>query len=502
MREWLRTARARQLAAACGAAVVTGGGAVAALVFLLGGSSSPSAAAPPPATSTTSATATNTATLAASPSPTPVLYAGILDGVPMTEQEWQARKDVLPLAIMVDNAPPAYPQAGLDKADLVYEAFVEGGITRFMAVFWRNEAEQVYPVRSARTPFVIWASELGAMYGHAGGAVTANDANAIGQIYDWGIKDLDAFRPVSDSAYYRMEERYAPHNLVANTVRLREAAKSLEYNGPPTVESWPFKADGEEVRGMRVGAFEVDFQNQRYASSVIQWAWDESAGVYFRFQSGGADKDAVTGQQLRFKNVVVMRVPSEVVDFSGHVLYDQFGEGPVTVFIDGRAIEGTWKKKDRLARTRFFDSTGREIAFNRGPIFIEVAGPASLLTQAARQSDLPALPTYDPPGAAPFGGPADDEPAPTLTAVPTVTPSPAPSASPSPRASASPGTTGTAPPASATTTPPASPSASVSPTGTPTPPSPTLEPPPSVPKITPPATQGAEPTSAGSPVTN
>src|SRR5262249_6545957 len=154
-------------------------------------------------------------------------------------------------------------------------AFVEGGITRFMAVFWQNEAPVVMPVRSARTPFVVWASELGALYGHAGGASTFNGANAVGQIYEWGVHDLDAFLPGSDQAYYRSDDRYAPYNLATSTAALRRAAAGLGSDGPSSLASWPFKDDYVGTASApRVTGMEVDFQDQRYASTVIQWHWD------------------------------------------------------------------------------------------------------------------------------------------------------------------------------------------------------------------------------------
>ncbi|MCC6386545.1 MAG: DUF3048 domain-containing protein [Dehalococcoidia bacterium] len=458
LRTWLQGPSGRRVAVILAAVVIAAAGAVATLFALLQSSDSPAAAHPTVETATGAATAAGSSpppTAPASPTAGDIRFAGLLDGAPMTESEWLARKDTLPLAVMVDNSPSAYPQSGLDRADLVYEAFVEGGITRFMAVFWRQDADAVSPVRSARTPFVVWASELGALYGHAGGAVTGNEANAIGQIYDWNVRDLDAFLPVSDVAYYRSSDRYAPYNLVGVTKKLRTAAASLAYGGPSTLAPWRFKADGEGTASApAVGAFEVNFQERRYAASVIQWHWDETSRSWLRYQSGGQHKDAVTGRPLAFKNVIVMRVPWDVVDFSGHVLLQQFGEGPATVFLDGRAIEGTWRKKDRLDRTRFYDRQGLEIALNRGPIFIEAAGPASLVTTAARAADLPPIPPYEPPIAT---GPGDDEPAPVA--------SPSPSASASPRASASPS-------ASASRTAVSSPTATATPTvrGTPTPP--------------------------------
>jgi len=201
----------------------------------------PAAAAPVTPTATATAKPSPTATAA----PTPILHANILDGVPMTDAEWQARKDLLPVAVMFDNSPDAFPQTGLDKADVVYEAFVEGGITRFMAVFWGQEADYLEPVRSARTPFVVWVSELNALYGYAGEADTDNGANAGGQLQDWGIKALNALGGAGTGAYYRDNSRYAPHNLVTSTTALRDAATRAGYTGSPTVESWLFRNPGD-----------------------------------------------------------------------------------------------------------------------------------------------------------------------------------------------------------------------------------------------------------------
>jgi hypothetical protein len=431
-RTWQEQAAALLLVAAALAATA------AALVFLLRDGGGSRAAEPQP---TAAAEPSLTPTVSPTPAPTPVRFAGILDGTPMSEAEWEARRGLLPLAVMVDNSPQGLPQAGLAQADLVYEAFVEGGITRFMAVFWRQDPSLVAPVRSARTPFLVWASELGALFAHAGGAETANDANAIGQIYEWGLLDLEAFAPPASDAFFRMDDREAPHNLAAKGVDLRTAAAALGYQGPPTLQPWPFKADGGTGQAPSVGAFEVDFSGRRDAAGVIQWYWDGLTGSWLRFQAGGPARDAGTGRQLSFRNVVVMRAPHEVVDDSGHVLYEQFGQGEATVFLDGRAIAATWQKKDRTDRTRFYDAGGQEVAFNRGPIFIEVVGPESLLFTAATPDGLEALPPYEPPPP----GPAD-EPTPTLPPPsPTRKPSPMGTRTPARTASPGPGLTPTPP---------------------------------------------------------
>ncbi len=426
----IRNALARRSVLIGGAAAIVIVAAVATAVILAAGNAAsgddePTASAPDP-----TATATRTATPTATASPTTIPHAGILDGTPMSAEEWAARKDLLPIAVMIDNTPNSVPHFGIGAADLVYEAFVEGGITRLMAVFWRSEADLLMPVRSARTPFVIWVDELGALYAHAGAATTTNDANAYGQIIDWGIRDLDAFKPGSNSAYHRDTSRYAPYNLATSTTRLRAAAAALGFAGPPTVESWKFRQpDDTTERGVPARGIQVDFSGRQYAWQLIQWKWDETRRAYGRFQFGGPYVDGATGEQVFFTTVIVMRVNGAVVDASGHVLLEQFGEGPATVFTGGRAIEGTWRKADRKARTRFYDASGNEIAFERGPIFIEVIGQQSEFTFTADAAALPELPRYVPPPPAP-GPIADDDLPPTLT--PTEAATPAPTATPTP----------------------------------------------------------------------
>lgn len=412
--------------AAVGVALAaTGGGGNSAAETLPTETPSPSASPspPPPATPTPEV------------SPTPIAHAAILDGSPMTEAEWQARKDTLPLAVMVDNTSGAYPHYGLDRADIVYEAFVEGGITRLMAVYWRHDAEKILPVRSARTPFVIWASELGAMYAHAGGATTTNDANAIGQIFEWGIRDLEAFADVSNLSYYRDADRQGPYDLATSTAALREAASQLGYAGPPTVESWKFREPGAvSPSGERAGGIEIDFQGRLYSWQYIQWKWDEAARRYLRFQFGGPHLDAASEKQLAFTTVIVMEVPASVVDDVGHVLLEQTGSGRATIFTRGQAYAVTWKKESREARTRYYGASGAEFVFERGPIFVEALAQQSRLAFVANAADLPELPEYAPPPPGPGAVPEDpeDNSTPTATLEPSATPLPKDTPTPRP----------------------------------------------------------------------
>jgi hypothetical protein len=338
--------------------------------------------------STPAATASPSPTPSATPTPSPAPIPkrfGLLDGVRMSEAEWQTRAGLRPVAVMVDNAPPGYPQTGLDRADLVIEALVEGGITRFIAFYWRLEAEFVEPVRSARTPFVMWALEHGALYAHAGSSEEPGPANAGLQIREWGVLDLDALGAggrgdLPGRGFFRDSSRFAPYNLVASTAALREVAERLGYSGPPAFDSWRFKEEHAGTSGWQgASAIELDFGGVGARRQLVAWRWDAGSNTYVRESAGSPHLDGATGQQLRARNVVVMRVPWAVVDSPGHVVYDQVGSGPAVVFMDGRMTQGEWRKPSREARTRFFDAAGSEIAFNRGATWVEVLGTAEPL---------------------------------------------------------------------------------------------------------------------------
>ena len=98
-----------------------------------------------------------------------------LNNLKYTEEERKAWEERRPLLVMVENHEEARPQSGLSSADIVYETVAEGGITRFMGIYYCDAQSHeiiVGPVRSARTYFLDWASEYGnnPLYAHVGGA--------------------------------------------------------------------------------------------------------------------------------------------------------------------------------------------------------------------------------------------------------------------------------------------------------------------------------------------
>jgi len=307
------------------------------------------------------------------PTPTPEpkrTYA--LTGLPMAPQDApNARRR--PVAVMVDNNEAAYPQVGLDRADVVIEALVEGGITRFMAVYDSHEADLVEPVRSARTPFLHWALEFDALYAHVGRAESPGPADAGTQLRDWGLADLDmegGEHPAAE-AFDRDGARFAPHNVRTNTTALRSAATARGYGRLPAVGEWRFDANAGSDSRFSPGP-EVEVRFGGISTELVTWKWDAAGGAYLRFMDGEAHRDGLTHRQLGATNVIVMHARTSVVDASGHVLIDNVGQGRAEVYTGGRAITATWRKPDDPSRTRFYGADGVEVLFRPGNTWIEV----------------------------------------------------------------------------------------------------------------------------------
>ena len=128
-----------------------------------------------------------------------------------------------PIAVMIDNHNQAWPQAGLNKAYLVYEAVVEGGETRLMALFKGVTVDKIGPVRSSRHYFLDYAMENDAIYAHYGWSPQAES-----DIKQYNINNLNGITE-SEKTFWRVKDKAAPHNAVTSTTALLNAAKAKGY---------------------------------------------------------------------------------------------------------------------------------------------------------------------------------------------------------------------------------------------------------------------------------
>jgi len=315
----------------------------------------------------------------ATPAPPPPQVASPINGMMLDRAVFDSLQQKAPLAIMIENHPDARPQSGLNQADLVYEAIAEGGITRFMAVYWSTEAARIQYVRSARIYYIQWAAELSAVYCHWGQVEDPGPVDVWPVLARLNVRDLNGLI-LGEEVGYRDESRYAPHNVFTDTGLLWRSAQAHSFNGPPVLEPWKFKED-EPQRPANPAERAAPIANVTFggpgSAFDVTWYYDPVSNSYLRSMGGAPHTDATTGEQLSARNIAVQLAPIRPSGIKAYNIIDTVGTGAAVVFQDGVAKVGTWRKDSEGGRTRFFDSAGGEMTFNRGRTWIEVVPPDS-----------------------------------------------------------------------------------------------------------------------------
>lgn len=316
-----------------------------------------------------------------------------LNGAKYSKQQRQWWEEHGPLGVMIENHEEARPQSGISKADVVYEAVAEGGISRFLAVFYCQDGGQVGPVRSARTYFIDFASEYGKfpLYTHVGGANTPGPADALGQLEDYGwvgLNDINQFSvgfPTFWRDYDRLGRTVATeHTMYSTTAKLWEFAEkkrdltNVDEEGTAWDEGfvpYTFKDDVAQAERGTVGSIHLELW-EGYKQYGIDWQYDKVTNSYKRSNGGKPHLDKNTNKEVVAKNIIVLVMQesnaNDGYENNAHLLYKTKGTGKAYVFMDGKRINGTWKKDGRTARTLIYDSAGTAIKLNRGLLWFEI----------------------------------------------------------------------------------------------------------------------------------
>jgi Protein of unknown function (DUF3048) N-terminal domain/Protein of unknown function (DUF3048) C-terminal domain/PEGA domain len=282
--------------------------------------------------------------------------------------------EVWPLAVMVENHPDARPQTGLDKANVVYEALAEGGISRFMALYMLTpdsdggaQADVIGPVRSTRHYFVYLAAEYNASLVHVG-------ASPIGYaaLSATGIRNVN--ESYGDPGIWRSARRPPPHNAYTSTDDAFAAAALKGEGGPGTWGPLVFKDPSFPAQAPAATSIRIRYPPLGWYD--VSYTWDPETNTYPRVMAGRPHRDGLTGEQLAARNVVIQVVPDEVIDREGRLDLAQTGEGLAWYFVDGTVMPGTWTKADFGSRTFFWDTAGNLVRLNAiGTTWIQLVPP-------------------------------------------------------------------------------------------------------------------------------
>jgi Protein of unknown function (DUF3048) N-terminal domain/Protein of unknown function (DUF3048) C-terminal domain len=344
------TRRARAVGGSVAVAIV----AVVGLVAVTG-----SGGADANTTSTTAPSTTAVATTVTTVPPPPPTWP--LTGLEATDPAAMARPA---LAVKIDNADAgARPQVGINRADVVYEERVEGGITRFLAVFHSQDAQPIGPVRSGRStdipifsalnrPLFAWSGSNGFM---------AADIQASNMV--------DVGHSPAVDQYFRDGGWRAPHNLFINGYLPMVDAHRADAGLPPQL-FW-YRAPGVAPVGDPVAHLDLAYGG----GSSVAVAYDWNGLGWARSQNGSPHVDA-GGVQVAPPNVVV-----QFIEYTGYVhgphlpVGQTVGEGDVWVLTGGVRVIGRWIKPTPDAVTQYLLPDGTPIGFTPGATWVALVPP-------------------------------------------------------------------------------------------------------------------------------
>lgn len=338
-----------------------------------------------------------------------------INGQKHTKDERTMWEDRRPLLIMVENHEDSRPQSGLNNADVVYEAIAEGGITRFMGVYYCDATRigdiryDIGPVRSSRSYFLDLASEYGdyPLYTHVGGAncsapkdpvtgqqagpcTTDKRAQSVEQISSYGWNNKGTWSDLSQfSLSYRVcrrepertgDSRATEHTMYCSTKELWNVAAERGLTNQTNVSGdnwddgflpWQFDEKGSTSNGLVAENVNLAFWD--YDAYSVTWKYDEGSKKYVRYNGDEKQIDFNDKESVKTSNIILQLVDEAIsIDEHKHNLYDVVGTGKGVLIQNGKRIEISWSKKKRQGRTTFRNKAGHEVSFVPGKIWVEI----------------------------------------------------------------------------------------------------------------------------------
>ena len=294
---------------------------------------------------------------------TPVVGRYPLTGMPATDAAKLRRAAV---AVKIDNSAAARPQAGLDRADVIYEEFTEG-ITRFVVVFQSSDAAQVGPVRSVRPGDPDIVKTFGGPLVFSGGSGPVLEVVRAAGITQVTENDRATLK--------RRSGKRAPHNLYSTT----DAMFGKAGGGSAPAAFSPFLAPG--AKSTSAGGTAVTRLSLSAAPGVTAaYDWDPGAGVWLR-STDGRPHMLEGNAQISPRNVIVQYAPYVTFPPDPKVRYPEVvGSGDAVVFVGNTQVRAKWTKSSPTAMTTYADSAGRPIPLAPGQTWAHLQAPGSAVT--------------------------------------------------------------------------------------------------------------------------
>ncbi|MCF8000310.1 MAG: DUF3048 domain-containing protein [Halanaerobiales bacterium] len=270
--------------------------------------------------------------------------------------------------VSIENTPKARPQSGICKAPIVYEFLVEGGITRFLALYRAEIPDKIGPIRSVRPYMIEIAQEYNALLLHAGASpegfeILENiDYPNLDQIYN-------------GKYYWRSQQKPTPHNLYTGEYRINDYLDNMlgvEYDN---------RFNFEEIMIISNAKSKAEKININYWGSYnVIYRYSPEENTYYRYL-GNLDNPhfCEDNTQITVKNIIVQFVKTSVKDEAGRLTMELEGSNKALYFRNGVVSEGYWEKEGQNL-TKFYNENDEEITVNPGNTWIQIVPTNTKIT--------------------------------------------------------------------------------------------------------------------------
>lgn len=273
------------------------------------------------------------------------------------------------LAAKIDNHPLARPQIGIDRADIVFEELVEGGLTRYVAVWHSDVPAEIGPIRSIRPMDPDIVSPLRGIIAYSGGQQRFVDMMRATEVYNAIHGQAD-----TNAVMFRGGVAPAPHNVIVRAPEL--ISQHADLAAPQ--QHFAYAADAASATAAREGAPASSASLVFGSLATPSWAWDAGSGTWLRTMTGGAPDVAAGGTRLSAVNLVILRVPVAVIQDIPTT--QMIGSGEAWVLTGGTSLQVTWSKADRNAPVRLIDANGLAVRLAPGNTWVELVPTTGSVT--------------------------------------------------------------------------------------------------------------------------
>lgn len=271
-----------------------------------------------------------------------------------------------PVAVMLNNVKAACPQAGIANAGVVYEAPVEGGITRLMGIFEDyDNLEKIGSVRSCRDYYIFYASGFNAIYTHYG-----QSAYAVPFLELPEVDNLSGLAGYGDQVFYRTTDRQSPHNAYTSFEGIQKGIEINGYSQEYAEDYLPGYAFCDVDDEIDLPGAEASVVKPGYFVNEPWFEYNPEDKLYYRYQYGDAQIDELTGEQLAYKNIILQYSSWRKYDENGYLNIDVDEPNAGKYIVNGKAIDITWKKHTPWGATFYYDANGNQITLDTGKTWV------------------------------------------------------------------------------------------------------------------------------------